>query len=422
MKTIRLILLATAILGACLTGHAGNHVVTANNSIQAAINASSTGDLIVLLPGTYDEDLVISGKGVSIRGQNQISQVRSIHVLNAPPCKFTQIRTEFDFNATASSVTLTKTNVSGSVNAVKSSLRMIKCDVLGDVTVADSTNDASQELEAVILQSTIWEKLVCKAKRSWICYNVIKHCYLEGDVEVTGNDFDGRGNLVHFPGIGIDVNGTATHARIRNNQVRNYKGNFYNDMTEQCIGIRIAGGAKADVINNHINNCFDDENDGYETDCGMGIFVKSTSGTKILGNTIWHCWSYGSDLRGNRLVWAPRVNVTLQYNVLWKSWHIMHSDPIGGGVVNLDGINANPKLNNDGSLQADSPAINKGPPGAQYNDHDGSRNDIGMKGGHGYLPDGRTTDKPIVLGIKADPIFVPAGGIITIQSTGAAPK
>jgi len=433
MNTIRHLLLASGFLFVCASVHAATRVVAPGNSIQAAIDASSTGDLIVLFPGTYDEDLVINGKGLAISSQNQISQIRSIQVLNAPPCKFTQIRTVHDVNATSSSVTLTKSNVTGSVNAVKSSLRMIKCDIIGDVTVADSTNDANQELEAVILQSTIWEKLVCKAKRSWICYNVIRHCYLEGEVEVTGNDFNGRGNYgipgQYFPGIGIDVNGAATVARIRNNQVRNYETSAATNLNEQCIGIRINGGAKADIVNNIIYDCIDYDSSGDETNCGMGIFVQSTTGTKILGNAIWFCLVQGgstANLNGDRLVWAPKANVTLQYNDLWFCHSWMDSALVGGGVVNLDAINADPKLiggnPNDNHLQSTSPCIDKGPPDAQYNDLDGSPNDIGMHGGHGYLPDGRTTDKPIVLGIKADPIFVPAGGIITIQSTGAAPK
>ena len=434
MKTIRHLLLFGLLLSAFgLVCHASTRVVAPGTTIQAAINASATGDLIVVLPGTYDEDLVINGKGLTIRSQNQLSQVRSIQVLNAPaPCKFTYLRTVHDFNATSSSVTLTKSSVTGDLNAVKSSLRMIKCDVDGNVTVADSTNDANQELEAVILQSTIWEKLTCKAKRSWICYNVIRHCYLEGEVEVTGNDFNGRG--VHsipeqqFPGIGIDVNGAATVVRIRNNQVRNYATSTDANLNEQCIGIRINGGAKADIVNNLIYDCKDHNGDGEATNSGMGIFVQSTTGTKILGNAIWGCYASGVNvINGDRLVWAPKANVTLQYNNLWQyypSW--VDEALVGGGVVNLDAINADPKLIGgnpyDNNLQSDSPCIDKGPPDAQYNDLDGSRNDIGMHGGHGYLPDGRTTDKPIVLGIKADPIFVPAGGIITIQSTGAAPK
>ena len=64
----------------------------------------------------------------------------------------------------------------------------------------------------------------------------------------------------------------------------------------------------------------------------------------------------------------------------------------------------------------------KGPPDAQYNDLDGTRNDIGMFGGHGYLPNGRATTKPIVLSLEIEPLVVPAGGIITIESTGATVK
>ena len=57
-----------------------------------------------------------------------------------------------------------------------------------------------------------------------------------------------------------------------------------------------------------------------------------------------------------------------------------------------------------------------------YNDRDGTRNDIGMYGGHGYLPNGRTTTKPIVLSLEIEPLAVPVGGVITIESTGATVK
>jgi len=45
-----------------------------------------------------------------------------------------------------------------------------------------------------------------------------------------------------------------------------------------------------------------------------------------------------------------------------------------------------------------------------------------MYGGHNFIPDGRTTDKPIAITLEIAPLVVPTGGIITIDSTGAAVK
>ena len=39
-----------------------------------------------------------------------------------------------------------------------------------------------------------------------------------------------------------------------------------------------------------------------------------------------------------------------------------------------------------------------------------------------FIPDGRTTNKPIVLGLDVAPIAVPTGGTVTIESTGATLK
>ena len=91
-------------------------------------------------------------------------------------------------------------------------------------------------------------------------------------------------------------------------------------------------------------------------------------------------------------------------------------------MVTKDLISGDPRLNSDGTLRSDSPCINAGPPDPQYNDRDGSRNDIGMFGGHNFIPDGRTTNKPIVLGLDVAPIAVPVGGSVTIESTGATVK
>ena len=39
--------------------------------------------------------------------------------------------------------------------------------------------------------------------------------------------------------------------------------------------------------------------------------------------------------------------------------------------------------------------------------------------GQNFIPDGRTTNKPIVLGLDVAPIALPTGGTVTIESTGA---
>ena len=121
------------------------------------------------------------------------------------------------------------------------------------------------------------------------------------------------------------------------------------------------------------------------------------------------------------MVYAP-PSVNLSHNNLWRNGGHMHPDQVAGGVVNLDSLNADPRINGDYTLKPDSPCIDKGPPDPQHNDRDGSRNDIGMFGGHNFIPDGRTTDKPIVLGLDVAPIAVPVGGTVTIESTGATVK
>ena len=95
----------------------------------------------------------------------------------------------------------------------------------------------------------------------------------------------------------------------------------------------------------------------------------------------------------------------------------MNNTPLHGGVIDYGSINTNPKLNGNFTLASDSPCIDKGPSDPQYNDRDGSRNDIGMFGGHNFIPDGRTTNKPIVLGLDVALIAVPTGGTVTIEST-----
>ena len=393
MKKSSLAFLLTFALGA--TAHAGN-VVVLPSTAQSAIDAASSGDVIRFLPGNYPS-ITILNKDLSLT------------------------------NAGQTPATIGNLEANGSV------LTMIGLNA-ATLTVNDLPGKASS---LIVTQGT-YGRITTNAAKSRISYCTLNYLVLSGKGIVTGCEFKGKTSFYSSVsiggGIGIDLHGANTHAFIHNNQVQNYMLNSNSNMTEECIGIRLRDGANAEIRNNLISGCKDTLQNGNETDCGMGVFVKSASHATIIGNVIWGCYvdAHGSVIRGDRLVYADAGTV-LRYNVLWKNTsedRYVNPALVGGGVISTDNVSLihtqDPKFtdsaNGDYTLASDSPAINAGPPDPQYKDRDGTRNDIGMYGGHSFIPDGRTTKKPIVLSIDASPIAVPTGGTVTIESTGATVK
>jgi hypothetical protein len=451
MKTSSVPLLLSLVLSAGIA-HGATHVVTPGQSVQAAINGASSGDEIVIHQGTYSEDLSSNGKGLTIRGNagDQV-EIDSLSFQNpAHAMTLSNLRIMGDLNATKEnlsiqgsaiwgnllydsagqanrSVKLSNLMVDGNLTANKANLTIKKSTINGNLTAPFRTDDASNELSAIVLQSTIGQKLTCRVAKSWVLYNEVRHSYFEGTTRIVGNHFNGNGLM----GIGIDVNGSQTHAKISNNRIHGYNGGF-NSVTDALIGIRIIGSASADILNNLIYDCHDGGPNGTEIRAGIGIYVESTSGTTILGNALWKCHVDGGtgSNPGNRLVWAPYSKVVFRHNFLWRGSSEQGTIHFGGGVESVDNLselNANANVfvsisQEDFTPHASSALPNAGPPDPQYNDRDGTRNDIGMFGGHNYIPNGKTTDKPIVIGLEIAPAFVPTGGTVTIESTGATVK
>ena len=393
MKPLALSLLFSLIAS---FSHAGN-VVVLPSTAQSAIDAASSGDVIRFLPGNYP-NLTVVNKDLS----------------------FT--------NAGGTPATIGNLEANGSV-----------LTVIGLNAATLTVNDLPGKASSLIVTQGTYGRITTNAAKSRISYCTLNYLILSGKGIVTGCEFKGNTSLYSSVsiggGIGIDLHGTNTRAAIHNNQVQNYQLSTSTNITEKCIGIRLRDGANAEIRNNLISGCKDIWDQGHETDSGMGVFVKSGSHATIIGNVIWECFanSHGGGLtRGDRLVYADAGTV-LRYNVLWKNTSDnkqVNGALVGGGVISTDNVNLintqDPKFtdlaNGDYTLASDSPAINAGPPDPQYKDRDGTRNDIGMYGGHSFIPDGRTTKKPIVLSIDASPIAVPTGGTVTIESTGATVK
>ena len=453
MKPSFVPLLLTLVLSAGIA-HGATHVVTPGQSVQAAINGASSGDEIVIHQGTYSEDLSANGKGLTIRGNagDQV-EIDSLAFQNpAHAMIISNLRIMGDLNATKEnlsiqgsaiwgnlhydsagqanrSVKLGNATVDGNLTANKANLTIKKSTINGNLTAPFRTDDASNELSAIVLQSTIGQKLTCRAAKSWVLYNEVRHSYFEGTAQIVGNHFNGNS----LKGIGIDVNGSQTHAKINNNRIHGYKGTSNDNIENLYIGIRISNSAKADILNNLIYDCYDYGGAGTENRVGIGIYVESTSGTTILGNALWRCYvrdGLNQSMAGHRLVWAPYSKVVFRHNFLWRISSSQTSNHHGGGVESVDNLselNASANVfvsisQEDFTPHPSSALINAGPPDAKYNDRDGTRNDIGMFGGHNYIPNGKTTDKPIVIGLDVAPTFVPTGGTVTIESTGATVK
>jgi hypothetical protein len=433
MKTNIFFLFCSLLIGTTLA-HGAVIMVSPGQSIQAAVNSASSGDTIRISEGVYSENITISVKSLSLVVQPGDSvQVNNITASNPNTVQrsvyLKNLRIQGDVIGTSHDFNIQNCNITGDVNVDQGSLTIIKSNIGANLSLNHSQR-LGNPTQAQIFQTTIPEKLTCRAGKSIIGYNTIRNAFIEGNSKILGNDFDGNSLF----GIGIDVNGSHTYARIQNNRISGYNVSNEANFDSKCIGIRITGNAKADITNNIVSDCYDSHGPGTEYKSGIGIFVESTNGATIIGNAIWSCFIKDGtgNSPGNRLVWAPFANVVFKNNFLWRSSHLQDANNygFGGGVESVGNIfepnvNASPfidKANGNFLPSANSPLINAGSPLPQYNDRDGSRNDIGMFGGHNFIPDGKTTNKPIVLGLDAAPTFVPIGGTVTIESTGATVK
>jgi hypothetical protein len=382
MKSSILTFFLSLILGTTLV-HGAVHNVVSGQDLQSVIDSASSGDQIRLLSATYG-DIEISTKDLSFKSTG------------ATPAFLGNVR------------------ITGSdVEFIRVSASTLEAD--------DLPNHPG---ELILAQGT-FNSLDINCSKSSLLYCEIEHLVIAKKGLVVGCNLDGKND----GGIGIDIHGSDTIVTVRNSRIHDYSKVQSEQTIETLIGIRVHLGAKAFIRNNVIYHCYENNVVGKETDCGMGIFIKPNSEASILGNVLWHCFIAKNNdqnhaaTRGDSLIYAP-LGTILRHNVLWKNWGEV--DRIKGTVTGNENLNTDPKLTNfangDFTLKPDSPCIDKGPPDPQYNDRDGSRNDIGMFGGHNFIPDGRTTNKPIVLGLDIAPIAVPTGGTVTIESTGATLK
>ena len=82
--------------------------------------------------------------------------------------------------------------------------------------------------------------------------------------------------------------------------------------------------------------------------------------------------------------------------------HNWYNNALSGGIVGFANVTSG-----DG--------VDLGPPEPRFNDHDGSRNDIGKNGGHAYDSNGTTASRPVILSAQLAPMTIQQGVIGTVK-------
>ena len=433
MKHFILTYLIILILGTTLA-HGAVITVGSGESIQTAVDGAADGDEIVLTyPGQYVGNVTVNGKGLTIRSLNQAltSVLGNFSVTGLTAGKemnFQSFNFSGDLNCTGAGIlrvkdvqignsligsglakiVLQNVEIMNSLSATQVTDCYIRRSTITKTANIEGKQDANgNPTRFVFLQSTIKEKLTSTTAISWIGYSNLEESYFEGTLEIVKNEF--RGKNSNFGGIGIDLNGTNTTANIHNNLIKDFREDDSGTLNYQSIGIRISGNAKANIFNNTITHNYDIRGNGTEIYSGIGIYVVQTAGTKIFGNILHDNGVAGGSDTGAANIWAPAQNVTIAYNAMIA---FSTSGLVRGGAENHAMVNSK----NAADL------VDKGHPDVTHQDRDGSRNDIGPSGGRNYLTNGSTTNGPIPISFTADPLAIPIGGTVTIESTGATVK
>jgi len=318
-------------------------------TIQAGVNLAVDGDTVLVAPGLYSENLLITGKGICLfseegAGSTSITPATTtdhIVTLKNVAGKSNTIR---GFRLTGVQGMRCIASYGGASTAVE------ECDVVDNVIGNTDGDDAG----AILVRGTG----VIRNNR----FINNRGGFHGGGVRIVGagnsiiehNEF--RYNSAIWGG-GIDLL-YANNVMVRFNL-------FVGDSAAGYGGAIYLGGASAVIMtNNTIDSCVSLNN------TGAGISFWACDNNLSFDNIVTNCRGYG--------IWqAGSYGYLTEYDDCWANLPANYSGITPGtGSLSLDpqfagGTPFNYHLRNS------SPCINAGNPDPAYNDPDGSRNDMG---------------------------------------------
>ena len=462
-------------IGLIESSKSATYSVFSGQSIQAKIDAASSGDTVAIFGGTYTENLTISkdvrlqlvaGQTVTLAGNITFSGLSSaytfanftwggqtdkrITVNNCSSFTINGIKSaagSIDSTGTGNLLINAVTLSSGSIGVNSSSnTKIIDTSVSGVMNFAGGT-------KAQVIRSTNGGGTSANSQVDFIRSTV------NGNYGSSGNKMPDNvtPNRLSFSrctvtetldsssGLTYVSYSTLRSFRQRNSgrafilgSIISERGNPWASFPGNTVEAHDS--SVVSLMNSSIRNGADYGNRYYSFD-NQAVWVSSSATIIALNNVVF---DYYGDYTGSRafrldgsannyissnigysiqneFVYGPFANNTVTYN--------LSQTGEGGGVLLQNRLNADPAFvdTTDFVLGPTSLARNAGDPDPRFNDIDGTRNDMGIYGGPFYDPEGRTGSKPVVMQMELDQTQFLKGDYSTLKlkavgsATGTAP-
>ncbi|MCF7859353.1 MAG: fibronectin type III domain-containing protein [Candidatus Cloacimonetes bacterium] len=334
-------------------------------TIQSAINFAVSGDTVIVQPGTYKENINFEGKNITVTSNFFNTQDKNYINTTIIDGKEAGSVVNFQSEETKSAKLIGFTLENGTGNEHRG----------GGIFIYNS----SPTIMDVIIQNNKAEKFGGGIYQ-YNSNSLLENCIIRNNTSV---------GTKHGYGGGVYLNNSnpvLKKLEILDNQANEFGGGIYiYNSNPELIRCVIAG-----------NEVFGTEH-GY----GGGIYTQYSNSTwcnltisnnKAKYGGAVYCNSFSNPKINNSILWdnLPQevcfhkfgdIKMTLSYSNIMNAEDGFETNNNGSlffkmGVINADPMFKDP-VNRNYNLLADSPCIDAGDPSEEYNDSDGSRNDMG---------------------------------------------